>query len=49
MKVKDINIDESVVYLRVTKNRKQQVIPLSNKLNKILNQKKTIKKQIKTF
>ncbi|MFW6030413.1 MAG: tyrosine-type recombinase/integrase [Halanaerobiales bacterium] len=36
IKVNDIDLDDSVVYIRTVKNRKQQVIPLSKTLIKIL-------------
>ena len=36
VKVKDISFDEGVIYIRKTKNRKQQIIPLSASLSSVL-------------
>ena len=37
LKISDIDFDEAVIYIRKTKNRKQQIIPLSSSLSSVLN------------
>ena len=37
LKIGDISFDEGVIYIRKTKNRKQQIIPLSSSLSSVLN------------
>lgn len=37
LKIQDISFDEGVIYIRKTKNRRQQIIPLSNSLSSVLN------------
>ncbi len=36
LKIKDINIEEAIVHLKTIKNRKEQIIPLSKSLIKVL-------------
>lgn len=36
LRIEDVNFDEAVIYIRKTKNRKQQVIPISKALDNVL-------------